>query len=162
MAKLANLSLSELVDALALEGHVEGGYFRQTFKAEGQTIDQGYGPRSTLTSIYYLLTTASPIGHFHMNRSDIVHYFHGGDPITYYLLLPDGRLETHVMGSDIAQGEMLQLIVPGGVWKASSVSLDGDAGYGLIGEAVAPGFEYQDMQLAERGPLIEQFPSTKI
>jgi predicted cupin superfamily sugar epimerase len=26
---------------------------------------------------------------------------------------------------------------------------DGDFGYGLIGEAVAPGFEYSDMQLGQ-------------
>lgn len=158
MPKIAKMDLSELVKALDLESHVEGGYFRQTFKAEGRYLDEGHGKRTTLTSIFYLLTAESPIGHFHMNRSDIVHYYHGGDPITYYLLLPDGSLEEHVMGSDITRGECLQLVVPGGIWKASAISTRGEAGYGLIGEAVAPGFEYQDMQLADRQDLLARFP----
>jgi predicted cupin superfamily sugar epimerase len=28
-----------------------------------------------------------------MNQSDIMHYFHTGDPITYYLLNNDGSLQ---------------------------------------------------------------------
>jgi predicted cupin superfamily sugar epimerase len=49
-------------------------------------------------------------------------------------------------------------MVKGGTWKASKVSLNGDYGYGLIGEAVAPGFEYSDMQLGKTSDLLEEFP----
>jgi predicted cupin superfamily sugar epimerase len=77
------------------------------------------GQRHLMTSIYYLLTKDSPIGHFHLNQSDIVHYYHLGSPIQYSLIFPDGTLNTVVMGSDVIAGQCLQLHVPGGVWKAN-------------------------------------------
>lgn len=160
--KPAHLSYQQLVKALGLEGHVEGGFFRQTFKASHRPkISTDNGLRTLMTSIFYLLTVESPIGHFHMNQSDIMHYFHTGDPITYYLLHPDGSLETIVMGPDPTQGHKMQMMVKGGVWKASKISTEGTFGYGLIGEAVAPGFEYTDMQLGKTEQLLANFPAHK-
>ncbi|HBO12199.1 MAG TPA: cupin [Halieaceae bacterium] len=151
-------SVEELVHELGLEAHVEGGYFRRTYAAEDQPrVATPAGERYSLTSIFYLLTRESPTGHFHRNRSDIVHYFQLGDPITYYLLHPDGRLETVVMGQDVAAGQRLQLTVPGGIWKASSLG-EGPHGYGLISEAVSPGFDYADMTLGNAAALAEAFP----
>jgi hypothetical protein len=151
-------SVDELVQKLGLEAHVEGGYFRRTYAAEDQPrVATGAGERFSMTSIFYLLTRDAPTGHFHRNRSDIVHYFQLGDPITYYLLHPDGRLETVVMGQDVAAGQRLQLTVPGGIWKASSLG-EGPHGYGLISEAVSPGFDYADMTLGDAAALAETFP----
>ena len=155
----AKLSAEELIKSLNLMGHVEGGFYRQTFKADHRPmLSTEHGDRVNMTSIYYLLSAKSPIGHFHMNRSDIMHYFHVGDPITYYLLNQDGSLETHILGPDPTQGHEMQMVVKGGTWKASKISTTGDYGYGLIGEAVAPGFEYQDMQLAEQAELVSTYP----
>lgn len=148
----------QVVAQLGLEAHVEGGFFRRTYAAaEHPRVVTPQGERYLMTSIFYLLTSESPVGHFHRNHSDIVHYFHLGDPVTYYLLQPDGSLQTVVMGSDVLAGETLQLTVPGGVWKASRLA-DGRHGYGLISEAVAPGFDYADMTLADRGDLQSRFP----
>ncbi len=148
----------ELIEALNLEGHVEGGFFRRTYEATEQPrVDGDQGERFSMTSIYYLLTGEGPVGHFHRNRSDIVHYFHLGDPITYTLIHPDGELETVTMGPDPRQGHRLQLTVPGGIWKASRLS-PGPLGYGLISEAVSPGFDYSDMTLGQTSRLIEAFP----
>lgn len=38
--------------------------------------------RNVCTSIFYMLTKEENIGYWHMNTSDIVHYFHGGMFIT--------------------------------------------------------------------------------
>ena len=61
------------------------------------------------------------------------------------------------MGSDIIAGQCLQLHVPGGIWKASQLT-NGLAGYGLISEAVTPGFDFADMELGNQQQLTEQFP----
>lgn len=145
-----------VIRELGLEPHVEGGYFRRTFQADHRPrIDTPAGERYTLTSIHYLLTRDAPTGHWHLNRSDIIHFWHLGAPVRYYMIHPDGRLETAVLGPDLAAGQRLQLVVPGGVWKASHLP----AGeYGLISEAVSPGFEYADMTLGERDALLEAFP----
>ncbi len=151
-------SAEALIEALGLDGHVEGGFFRRTYEAiDKPRIDEGSGERFRMTSIYYLLTAEGPIGHFHRNRSDIVHYFHLGDPIDYFLIHDDGRLETVTMGPDPTRGHRLQLTVPGGIWKASRLTA-GSAGYGLISEAVTPGFDYADMRLGRTSVLLEAFP----
>jgi predicted cupin superfamily sugar epimerase len=62
------------------------------------------------------------------------------------------------MGSDPSKGQVMQMMVKGGIWKASQIPINGEYGYGLIGEAVAPGFEYSDMQLGEQASLIAKFP----
>ncbi|TXS90148.1 cupin domain-containing protein [Parahaliea aestuarii] len=145
-----------VIRELQLEGHVEGGYFRRTYQADDQPrVKTPAGERYSLSSIHYLLTADSAIGHWHLNRSDIVHYWHLGAPVHYYMIHPDGRLETAVLGPDLAAGQRLQLTVKGGVWKASHLPA-GD--YGLISEAVSPGFEYEDMTLGKRALLLERFP----
>jgi predicted cupin superfamily sugar epimerase len=159
MAERKSPGAEELIEALGLSGHVEGGFFRRTYEAENTPrIDAGNGERFSMTSIYYLLTSAGPVGHFHRNRSDIVHYFHLGDPIDYFLLHPDGRLEQVTMGPDPTRGQLLQLTVPGGIWKASRLHTDGELGYGLISEAVSPGFDYADMTLGNTSELSARFP----
>ena len=55
----------------------------------------------------------------------------------------------------------MQLVVPGGVWKATSLRIDpGGAGpqWGLVGEAVAPGFDFRDMLIGVEGVLRPLFP----
>lgn len=162
-SKSEPLEIKDLIQHLDLEPHVEGGYFRQTFKADHRDlVKTDAGERTTLTSIYYLLTEASPIGHFHRNRSDIVHYFHAGDPLEYTLIHPDGTLEQRVLGPDPTRGHLLQMTVKGGIWKASTFHGDPKVGYSLIGEAVAPGFEYEDMKLGHVAMLLRAFPQHEV
>ncbi|MFJ3366969.1 cupin domain-containing protein [Pseudomonas sp. NPDC086251] len=148
----------DVIAELNLEPHVEGGYFRRTFQTDHQPMaETAGGQRYLMSSIYYLLTRESPIGYFHLNRSDILHYYHLGDAIQYCLIFPNGTLKTVVMGSDILAGQCLQLHVPGGVWKASQLT-DGSEGFGLISEAVSPGFDFADMEMGSQHKLGEQFP----
>ena len=109
-----------------------------------------------MSSIFYLLTDDSPIGYFHRNRSDIVHYWHQGGSLRYFLIDQAGTLETIVLGPDLASGEQLQLLVPGNTWKATEL-LGGE--YGLLSEAVCPGFDYGDMELASKDTLATAFPA---
>ncbi len=144
-----------IIRELQLEPHVEGGYFRRTYQAS-QRVGIGRGDeRPAMSAIYYMLTADSPVGRWHRNRSDIVHFYHMGDPLHYYLIHPDGSLETAILGPDICAGQRLQLTVTGGTWKATHLPT-GD--YGLVSEAVSPGFDYADMTLGIREELLRQFP----
>ena len=97
-------SAEAVIAALDLEPHMEGGFYLRTFQTDHHAmVETAGGRRYLMTSIYYLLTQDSPIGHFHLNQSDIVHYYHLGDAIQYSLIFPDGTLKTVVMGSDIIQ-----------------------------------------------------------
>jgi predicted cupin superfamily sugar epimerase len=140
----------DVIAALNLEPHIEGGYYRRTFQADDQPmIEIAGGQRYLMSSIYYLLSREAPVGHFHLNRSDILHYYHLGDAIQYSLIFPDGTLKN--------AGQCLQLHVAGGVWKASQL-MDGSAGFGLISEAVSPGVDFADMEMSSQRKLREQFP----
>lgn len=139
-----------LISLLDLQPHpLEGGYFKRIYEAQTQ-IDTKNGPRLMATSIHYLLTKESPIGFFHKNTSDIVHYFQLGAPILFHLISPEGEYRTHTLGSNLNVGEILHLTVPGGYWKASEL-LCGD--FGLISEVVVPGFDYGDNTLATTADL---------
>ncbi len=58
------------------------------------------------------------------------------------------RIESFVVGPNVAKGEKLQWIVEGGKYKASYLLPDEDGGKEsqglLISETVVPGFEYCD------------------
>ncbi len=143
-----------IIEALSLEPHIEGGYFRRTYYSQ-QSFETASGQqRNIVSSIFYLLTDDSPIGFFHRNQSDIVHYWQLGSALTYFLISPEGQLTTVKLGPDLDQGEQLQLTVPSGYWKATQLT----AGeFGLLSEAVAPGFDYDDMTIANKKELSHLF-----
>lgn len=119
--------------------------------------------RNASTSIHYLLTPSSPLGAFHRNKGRTIHTLHRGRG-RYVLIHADdtmpsydthagisgkARVETFVVGQDVAKGERLQWIVDGGKYKASFLlpvegSGNEDNEALLISETVVPGFEYTD------------------
>ncbi len=153
---MTRIKKADLIKQLKLEPHpTEGGYFRRTY-ASGTTIqrdDQSH--RRLLTCIYYLLTDDSPQGCLHRNKSDIIHFHHTGLSIKYTVISDQGNLQEHLLGPNFSQGEQPQLLVRGGDWKQSQLCFNQEDQhhsdpywYGLISEAVAPGFEYEDNEIA--------------
>ena len=152
----------ELIASLNLIPHPEGGYFKETFRSgatpmqsQGATdptgkcmdTDRDGSARNILTSIYWMLNRETPFGWWCKNASDHVHYFHEGVGLIYHVIDPDGQYSKHILGNDCANGEEPQLIVRGGCWKA--VELTDKESFALIGEAVAPGFDFKDFQWGE-------------
>mmetsp|Transcript_17472 Transcript_17472/g.33419 ORF Transcript_17472/g.33419 Transcript_17472/m.33419 type:complete len:627 (+) Transcript_17472:131-2011(+) len=145
-----------LVEALGLIPHPEGGFFRETYRSgalpmasmgatdpSGATLatDRDDSRRNIMTSIYWLLNRESPVGWWCSNASDHIHYYHGGGGITYMIIHPDGTFEKQRCGPDVASGDVLQFEVKGGSLKCCTI---GDSDFTLIGEAVAPGFDFRD------------------
>ena len=166
-------SAQEWIDHLQLEPHIEGGFYKRLYQADQQPrVITAHGARYSMTSIYYMLTESSPIGRLHLNRSDILHVFIAGSPVNYTLIHSDtGELQQYRMGNNISAYESPTLVVPGGYWKASELVIDSKTDshspvahnpnserFSLIVEAVSPGFEFDDMTLAERSTLSRRFP----
>ncbi|HEV7807304.1 MAG TPA: cupin domain-containing protein [Solirubrobacteraceae bacterium] len=137
--------MSRLIEQLGLIEHDEGGYFAQGFKSAA-TVQTPAGERHLMDTIYYLLTSESPLGCLHRNRSDITHFLHLGGPVTYVTVSPDGELSQVVMGTDLDAGQVLKMTVRGGHWKASFLAPE--VGECLVSEAVSPAFHYDDRELA--------------
>ncbi|MFW8591026.1 cupin domain-containing protein [Glaciecola sp. 2405UD65-10] len=157
---MKNLTKQQVIEQLQLSHHFEGGYFRQSFKAEHRDmVNTARGERTTMSVIYYMLSNDNSIDHFHTKHSDGIEFYHLGAPITYHMIYPDGRYEKVVVGPDIANGQQLQLAVPGGTYKAAELT----AGeYGLVSEAVAPGWEPEDMIEIYQHELLEKFPQHEV
>lgn len=150
------------IQHLSLTPHQEGGYFVETDRSPllipnpFNTPTNPPGPaadhdstRNASTTIYYLLTPCSPVGHFHRNKARTVHTLHRGRG-RYLLIHEDGRVETFLVGENLGRGERLQWVVEGGIWKASYLLPDVEGGRVeskgglLISETVVPGFEFRD------------------
>jgi hypothetical protein len=143
--------VDELVRALGLRPHPEGGYFQETYRARAR-VETPRGARSAGTAIYYLL----PRGEFaawHQVASDEVWHFYDGAPLTLYLLGEQG-LETVTLGREVLRGERPQVVVPAGVLQAAVPRGD----FTLVGCTVAPGFDFADWELPAREVLIARFP----
>ena len=67
---------ADIVVALDLMPHREGGYFRETYRATA-TVATTRGERSASTAILYLLTD-SEASRFHRLRSDELWFYHAG------------------------------------------------------------------------------------
>eukprot|EP01061_Rhynchopus_euleeides_P002659 TRINITY_DN1204_c0_g2_i1.p1 TRINITY_DN1204_c0_g2~~TRINITY_DN1204_c0_g2_i1.p1 ORF type:complete len:198 (+),score=48.69 TRINITY_DN1204_c0_g2_i1:74-667(+) len=149
----------DIVKVLGLQPHPEGGYFVETHRSAGAVPTQREGgERAAGTSILYLLTDESPITTWTVNKSDIVNYFHGGRSVKFYCLHPDGQLDAVVVGNNVLAGELPQYVMPAGCWRASEIDNPLPGEYALLGEGVAPGFDYRDMVMAKGEDLAAEFP----
>ncbi|KAJ9113726.1 hypothetical protein QFC20_001751 [Naganishia adeliensis] len=156
---------SELVAKLELEEHFEGGFFKQT-----EAIQDGSDLKAT--QIYYLLSARSSRGKMHMNLNHTFHIHHSGRSL-YTLIKPPSSpdekpiVKRVIMGANIAAGELLQLYVPGGWWKASEIPAEdlekasaedvNDKVGCLISEVVCPGWTIDQHKFLTKEKLLDMW-----
>jgi uncharacterized protein len=151
---------AEWIARLRLEPHPEGGFYRETYRAE-ETIEAAHlpvrfgGRRVHSTAIYFLLP-GDHISALHRIKSDEIWHFYAGTALTLALIHPDGRLQEQRLGPHPDRGESFQAIVSAGCWYGATV--DAPDSYALVGGTVAPGFDFADFDLADRAQLLAHFP----
>ena len=152
--------IHQIIDALALQPHPEGGYYKETYRSKGSisklALDGAYtGDRDYATGIYFLITQGN-FSAFHRIIQDEMWHFYKGDPMSLHIIHPDGSYELIAIGNDLESGQVPQYVVPGGSWFASEVANDGR--YSLMGCTVAPGFDFEDFEMPSREELTQRFP----
>ncbi|MCK6615560.1 MAG: cupin domain-containing protein [Ignavibacteriaceae bacterium] len=153
---MQNSNADLFIKELGLIPHPEGGYFREVYRSAESFIPENTGTeRNYMTSIYFLLKSGQ-FSAFHRLKSDELWYFHEGAAVTIFIISPSGKLEQHILGRNIANGEKLQVIFNKGDWFAATPAVS--EGFSLFGCAVAPGFHFDDFELAHRENLIKEFP----
>jgi predicted cupin superfamily sugar epimerase len=148
------------IQKLGLEPHPEGGYYRETYQADlvlpKESLPPNFtGPRPAATAIYFLLE-AQNFSAFHRLRSDELWHFYFGGTLLIQVIDADGRYFEIQLGSDPEDGDALQAVVKTGCWFASEVK-DGKS-FAVVGCTVAPGFDFEDFELAEREQLARSYP----
>ena len=148
------------IDNLQLIPHPEGGYYRQTYRAEltveKAALPPGFGgSRAVATAIYFLLE-GTDFSAFHRLRSDEMWHFYAGGTLVVDVIAENGKHSEILLGSDAEAGETFQALVKAGCWFGSRVR---DAGsFALVGCTVSPGFDFLDFELAMRDELVRQYP----
>ncbi len=148
------------IDKLNLIAHPEGGYYRETYRAELSIPKEALpshftGARLVSTAIYFLLDGGN-FSAFHRLRSDELWHFHSGSPIVVHVIEPDGGSSEILLGSNPDAGEVLQAVVKAGCWFASRVR--DPKTFALAGCTVAPGFDFADFELGKRAELLRLYP----
>lgn len=134
----ATATADEVIAALQMKEHPEGGYYAETFHDPGGPEARGYS-----SSIYYLLKKGQR-SHWHRIDINEIWHFYGGAPLRLSVSTEDGKQTDHILGMDLLNGQRPQGLVPKHAWQ-SAESL-GD--WTLIGCTVAPGFLFDHWELA--------------
>ena len=128
-----------LIASLGLAPHPEGGWYRETWRA-----DAAPGERASATAILFLLE-AGQRSHWHTVDAAELWFWHAGAPVTLLRAESgDGPVETILLGSDVAAGQMPQGLIPPGHWQAAEAR----TGWALVSCVVSPGFEFSGFTLA--------------
>lgn len=139
-------SAKKIIKKLALQPHPEGGYYRRTYLQVEEMA----------SSIYYLLEYGDK-SHWHTISFDELLFFHCGSPLDVQII-SNGKLNTHIMGNNILDGEQAQIVVPANSILAMSINSDQPDSYTLISCVVTPQFKFEEFKLLQAQELIEQFP----
>ncbi len=132
------MDADQIIAALGLEPHPEGGYFKETFR-DGEPD----GARAHSTAIYFLLK-AGEVSRWHRVDAVEIWHWHAGAPLALAIASPGGVSETLRLGPAILDGERPQGVVPKGHWQ-QAWSL---GAWTLVGCTVAPGFEFSGFEMA--------------
>lgn len=132
------MTAAEVIAALGLEPHPEGGSYRETFR-DPRSVDG----RTVGTAIYFLLDVGEVSAWHRIDATEIWHWYDGAPLVI--TVSPNGHdASAHYLGPDIASGQRPQFVVPAGHWQTAT-SL---GAWTLVGCTVSPGFQFQDFEMA--------------
>lgn len=157
---LHDLVARRWIALLGMKPHPEGGWYAETYRATetvpADALPPRYGAaRAHATAILYLLAEGA-IGALHRVQSDEVWHHYAGDSVEMLQLRPDGSVLRSLLGPDIVNGELPQVVVPARTWQGVRIVPLGRRS--LLGCTVAPGFDFADFELARAEDLIARWP----
>jgi len=133
------MTADEIIARLGLQKHPEGGWYKETWRADGTGRPSG-------TAITFLLKSAEN-SHWHRVDAVEIWHFYAGAPLELRMSANDkGPATKQVLGPDLTS-QSPQIIVPKDHWQAAR-SL---GAWTLVGCTVSPGFEFAGFELAPEG-----------
>ena len=132
------MTAAQVIAALGLEPHPEGGHYRETFRDPRQV-----GGRSVGSAIYYLLDVGEVSAWHRVDAAEIWHW-HAGATLVI-TVSPNGHdASAHHLGPDILRGQRPQCVVPESHWQTAT-SL---GAWTLVGCTVSPAFRFEGFEMA--------------
>ena len=144
--------VGDLIRALALSPHPEGGWYRELWRSPEKIVWRGT-EREAVTDILFLLEQGQ-YSRFHRIAPEEIWHFHSGSPLRLVCVSEqDGWVET-MLGPDPRLGHYPLSVVPGGVWPAAAPL----GGWSLVSCTVAPAFSFADFQMPDTEALCNLLP----
>ena len=128
-------------EALGLSPHPEGGHYRELWRDRPPSGNRGAG-----TSILFLLAQGER-SHWHRVDAAEIWLWQAGAPLLLGIAGVDANQQHLRLGPDLANGEVLQEVVPARAWQeARSLGV-----WSLVSCIVAPAFEFSGFEMAPAG-----------
>lgn len=135
------MTADEIIAALDLAPHPEGGWYRETWAAPAEP-----GARPTGTAIHFLLQ-AGERSHWHRVDADEIWFWHAGAPLHLHRARhAQGPADTAILGPDVP-AMRTQIVIPAGHWQAAETA----GAFTLVSCVVCPGFRFEGFELAPPG-----------
>lgn len=147
------------IEELQLVPHPEGGYYKEVYRSDEAIHPIGLPeryltPRSMSTAIYFLLRSED-ISAFHRIKSDEIWFYHAGSSADIYII-ENREFRVEKVGMNRKRGDQLQILLPRNSWFGAKV-IDQES-FILVSCTVAPGFDFEDFELADRKELLVEYP----
>lgn len=147
----------ELVEHLELTRHVEGGYYRETYRSK-KVVQTSRGFRNTMTSIYYCLPSDDfSVWHKLVDLEETFHYHYGDCSLIYKI--QDRKIVTQVLGP-VGKGDQT-IVMPANTWFAIRPSGVSTVPYTLMSCSVVPGFDYEDLIIGDRSAVSSELDESE-
>ena len=130
------MTADEIIAALDLSPHPEGGFFHETWRAPNAGRAHG-------TAIYFLLRGEDSNQWHKVDAAEIWHFYAGAPLELRIAASAEGPAELTRLGPDLANARP-QVIVPAHHWQAARSTGD----WTLVGCTVSPGFRFEGFELA--------------
>src|ERR1700730_5152638 len=101
----------QVIAALDLIPHPEGGWYRETFR-DLPPAGGSPGARGAFSVIYYLLRGSERSAWHRIKDAAEVWHHYAGAPIELSISLDGRQVTTSTLGSDLERGERPQALVP--------------------------------------------------
>jgi len=154
------ISAEDWIRILKLVPHPEGGFYREVYRSSvsvpKRALPARFGGARALSSSIYFLLRSGEVSRFHRLKTDEIWHFYEGSPALIHVISSEGSYHCLLLGRNVRQGELLQVILPARTWFGAEVVRS--RSYTLAGCTVAPGFDFADFELARREDLLACFP----
>lgn len=141
-----SMTAAEIVATLGMQPHPEGGWYIETFR--DNAAGGAAGGRGHSTAIYFLLERGQVSAWHRVRDAAEVWHYYSGSPLTLTIQADgDHRATILVLGTDLAEGQRPQAVVPANAWQTAQSQGD----WTLVGCTVAPGFDFGSFEMAGPG-----------
>ena len=134
------MTADDIIAALDLKPHPEGGCYRETFRDYA-----GPDGRARSTAIYYLLR-AGEVSRWHRIGAAEIWHWYAGDALELSFA-GSGTISRVPLGPKVSEGQRPQILIQARAWQSARPL----GAYALCGCTVAPGFEFSELEIAPEG-----------